>query len=86
MWWFSKKPFKVDIRKGFSEILYEEAGKRMLIDCELAREGSGYDLIAWNQTLGWQPPHDAEVLSIDDAQRIRSNIAHGLRRRVLWEG
>ncbi len=76
----SSTGFSVEIH-GFSAILYREAGRTLSIEAEtLATPGS---MALYSGSIErWAPPHDAEEISVDERQRVVSNIA----RAFAWAG
>lgn len=76
MSWFSRKQYRAAFTGVTSGLLYEEYGKRMIIDCERLAEPLG--VLVYTQTMKWQSPHDAEILEKADIERIQKNITDSL--------
>ena len=84
MGWFSRKQYHASFTGVASGLLYEEGGKRMLIDCERLAEPLG--VLVYTQTMKWQSPHDGEILGKADIERIQKNITDSLGSfNIQWE-
>lgn len=84
MGWFSRNTYSARFTGVASGILYEEDGKRMVIDCERVSEPLG--VLAYTATMKWQEPHHNEPIGSDDIERIKRNIAESLGSfNIRWE-
>jgi hypothetical protein len=84
MGWFSRKAYRARFTGVASGILYEENGKRMLIDCERLSEPLG--VLVYTATMKWQEPHSNEPVESEDIERIKTNIVASLGSfNIRWE-
>ena len=82
---FFCKGYKVKLT-GRAGLIYSEGKKRMRVDSELLGARNA-DMVIWSSSIEkWEPPHEAERVSLEDKLRIRENISKSLKRlRVIWQ-
>lgn len=70
---------------GRSGLIYEEDGKRVLIDSEILVPGE-FDIVIYLERVEkWDPPHDSLPITAEDRSRIRRNLEDSYRRsRIDW--
>ena len=83
---FNSKKYKVSLR-GRSGVIYKEGKRTMHIEAEMMVGPT--DLVIYSDSLCcWQPPHEDDVLTVEDKQRIKENIIKELEKNGLnidWE-
>ena len=85
MFW-KKDSFKLKI-KGRAGLIYSESGKVLKIDSEMLT-GPEYDMVVYASSIShWEHPHDSELLSDPEKQRVKINILSKLAEskiKVDW--
>ncbi len=77
-----KKIFKLKIT-GRAGLIYEEGDRLMRIDSEMLT-GPKYDMVIYGGSIqSWEPPHENELLSAEDVDRIKSNIRTDLAKHKI---
>lgn len=71
---------------GRAGIVYTEGAKKMLLDSELLH-GPQFDIVISLESIkAWEPPFQAENVSDDDIDKIKSNVVEALGdMRVDWQ-
>ena len=70
--------------QGRAGMRYREGKKTMAIDCEMLV--GEFDLVVYSDSIRcWLPPHDAELVTPEEKERIRKNVAWSLRSlKIEW--
>lgn len=83
---FKKDRYKVKLR-GRSRVIYQEDGKSVQIEAEMLAEE--IDLVIYFDSIRhWEPPHENDMISLDDKKRIKKNVTAALKEKGLtieWE-
>jgi hypothetical protein len=81
---FGKSKLKLTGRAG---LIYKNDGRTMLIDSEMLGTGE-YDMVIYERSMkAWQAPHDGEVVTEEEKQRIKEDIqTHMKKCRIDWQG
>lgn len=69
---------------GRAGMRYREGKKTMAIDSEMLV--GEFDYVVYTDSIrAWLPPHDAEIVTPEEKERIRKNVAWALRSmKVEW--
>lgn len=81
MFSLKRKPYKVRLH-GRSEVEYAEGDRKLLIGSEFLAGGGGIVLYGDGLTH-WDPPHQNEILTGLDIERIKHNVLVDLEEHKI---
>ena len=70
---------------GRAGLLYTEGTRKIHVDSEMLA-GNDFDMVVYlSNATAWAPPHDGDLVTSEDRERIRKNISEAFSSlRVEW--